>query len=165
MLYAGRMRRTLLVCSLAAAGCITGMGYSMVDQVTNAAREYNNDVRWGRWEQAAEHVPRDRRARFVEKRTQLDDVLEIADFELVNITIDKQKETAQARVDYTWTLKDRGIVEKTTTKQAWERHDGVWVVSTETRVKGSPLSLFDEPQGTTARLGTVVTTSTDKSSR
>jgi hypothetical protein len=136
----------------ALAGCITGMGYSTVDQVTNAAREYNNDVRWGRYEQAATHVPKERRARFVEKRTQLDDELEIADFELVNIVIDKQKDTASARVDYTWLLKDRGIVEKTTTRQSWERRDGVWVVAAETRVKGTPLSLFDE------------TTATDRSS-
>jgi hypothetical protein len=136
----------------AVSGCIAGMGYSTVDQVTNAAREYNNDVRWGRYEQASTHVPRDKRARFVEKRTQLDDELEIADFELVNIVIDKQKETASARVDYTWMLKDRGIVEKTTTRQSWERHDGVWVVAAETRVKGAPLSLFDE------------TTATDRSS-
>ena len=143
----------LLFSSVAASGCITGMGYSTVDQVTNAAREYNNDVRWGRWEQAAVHVPKDKRARFVDKHTQLDDLLEIADFELVNIVIDKQKESAQARVDYTWVLKDRGIVEKTTTRQTWERHDGQWIVQQEIRVKGSPLALFDEqprpPRATT----------------
>lgn len=131
---------------LALPGCITGMGYSTVDQVTEAAREYNNDVRWGRYEQAAMHVPKDKRQRFVDKRSQLEDVLEIADFELVNIVIDKQKETASARVDYTWMLRDRGILEKTTTKQSWEKKGGQWVVDTETRVKGSPLSLFDEPE-------------------
>jgi hypothetical protein len=160
--------RRIAICSLVAlgvalgvalAGCITGMGYSTVDQVTNAAREYNNDVRWGRYEQAATHVPRDKRARFVEKRSQLDDELEIADFELVNIVIDKQKETASARVDYTWMLKERGIVEKTTTKQNWERRDGVWVVAQEVRVKGTPLSLFDEPP----RPPATETTATDKS--
>lgn len=153
--------RLLLFFSVAAlSGCMTGMGYSTVDQVTNAAREYNNDVRWGRYEQASTHVPKEKRARFVEKRTQLEDELEIADFELVNIVIDKGKETAMARVDYTWMLKNRGIVEKTTTRQSWERHDGQWVVATEMRVKGSPLSLFDEPP----HAARTETTSTDKSS-
>jgi hypothetical protein len=128
-----------------AAGCMPGMGYSTVDQVTNAAREYNNDVRWGRYDQAAEHIDREHRDRFVERHTSLDELLEIADFELVNIEVDKKKQTAQARVDYTWTLKNRGIVEKTTTKQAWERHDGSWIMAHETRVKGAPLVLFDEP--------------------
>jgi hypothetical protein len=154
------MRPTLLCAVLGLSGCITGMGYSTVDQVTNAAREFNNDVRWGRYEQASVHVPRDKRQRFVEKRTMLEDQLEIADFELVNIVIDKQKSTASARVDYTWMLKERGIVEKTTTRQAWERRDGQWIMSSEMRVKGAPLSLFDEP----ARQATT-TTDTDKSDK
>jgi len=126
-------------------GCIAGMGYSTIDQVTNAAREFNNDVRWGRYDQASIHVPKDERQRFVDRRTALEEELEIADYELVTIDVDKKKETASARVDYTWTLKTRGIVEKTTTRQSWERRDGQWVMATETRVKGSPLILFDEP--------------------
>jgi hypothetical protein len=155
------MRRLLIVSAVVLVGCIAGMGYSTVDQVTNAAREYNNDVRWGRYEQAATHVPSDRRARFVEKRTQLDDELEIADFELVNIVIDKKKETASARVDYTWLLKERGIVEKTTTRQSWERRDGVWVVAEEVRLKGAPLSLFDEAPRA-AKVTAAGSTATDK---
>jgi hypothetical protein len=129
-------------------GCLGGMGYSTADQVLNAAREYNQDVRWGRYDQAADHVPKGERDRFVERRSALEDNLEIADFELVNITIDKKKQTAVARVEYTWTLKDQGIVKKTTTKQAWEKQGMQWVVSKETRVKGSPLVLFDEPAKT-----------------
>ena len=127
------------------AGCMPGMGYSTIDQVTNAAREYIEDVRWGRYDQAADHIPKDHRDRFVERHTSLEEDLEIADFELVNIVVDKAKQTATARVDYTWTLKNRGIVEKTTTKQAWEKQDGHWIMASETRVKGAPLVLFDEP--------------------
>lgn len=129
-------------------GCLSGMGYSTADQVLNAAREYNQDVRWGRYDQAADHIPKDERERYVERRTALDDNLEIADFELVNIVIDKKKATAVARVEYTWTLKDQGIVKKTTTKQSWEKQGQAWVVAKETRVKGSPLVLFDEPAKT-----------------
>jgi hypothetical protein len=126
-------------------GCMAGMGYSTIDQVTNAAREYNNDVRWGRFDQAAKHVPSDTRQRFIDKHSNLEAELEIADFELTNIEVDKKKQTATARVDYTWSLKTRGIVEKTTTKQKWERRDTEWVVASEERVKGAPLVLFDEP--------------------
>ncbi len=142
------MRRFLFPAFLLLSGCLGGMGYSTADQVLNAAREYNQDVRWGRYDQAADHVPKGERDRFVERRSALEDNLEIADFELVNITIDKKKQTAVARVEYTWTLKDQGIVKKTTTKQAWEKQGMQWVVSKETRVKGSPLVLFDEPAKT-----------------
>jgi hypothetical protein len=126
-------------------GCMAGMGYSTIDQVTNAAREYDNDVRWGRYDEAAAHVPSAERQRFIDRHASLEDNLEIADFEMTNVQVDKKKDTATARVEYTWSLKTRGIVEKTTTKQHWERRDGDWIVASETRVKGAPLVLFDEP--------------------
>ena len=127
-------------------GCIAGMGYSTMDQVTNAAREYNNDVRWGRFDQAAKHVPGDVRQRFVERHSSLEDDFEMADYELVNIEVDKKKQTATARVEYIWSLKTRGLIEKTTTKQKWERRDMEWVMASEERVKGAPLVFFEEPK-------------------
>lgn len=134
-----------------AAGCFAGMGYSTLDQVTNAAREYNNDVRWGRYDQAAKHVPSTERQRFVDRHSSLENELEIADYELTTVEVDKKKETAMARIEYTWSLKSRGIVEKTTTRQKWERRDGDWVVASEERLKGAPLVLFDEPKKTDTR--------------
>ncbi len=141
------------------AGCFGAMGYSTIEQVTTAAREYNNDVRWGRYDEAAKHVPPDVRQRFIDRHSSLDDELEIADYELTNIDIDKKKQTADARVEYTWTLRRRGLVEKTTTRQRWERRDGDWVVAREERVKGAPLVLFDEPEKKTV---TAAATRTDK---
>ena len=135
----------VLCLSLLLSGCMAGMGYSTLDQVTNAARQYNNDVRWGRYDQAAEHVPAAERQRFIDRHASLEDDLEIADFEMTNVQVDKKKQTGTARVEYTWSLKTRGIVEKTTTRQHWEHRDGEWVLASETRVKGAPLVLFDEP--------------------
>ncbi|MCU1276941.1 MAG: hypothetical protein JWM53_487 [bacterium] len=131
--------------------CLAGMGYSTMDQVTQAAREYNEDVRWGRFDKAAKHVPNDTRQRFIDKHANLEEDLEIADFELTNIEVDKKKQTATARIDYTWSLKTRGIVEKTTTKQKWERRDSEWVVAAEERIKGAPLVFFDEPARAAAK--------------
>jgi hypothetical protein len=136
------MRPLLL---LFAAGCIAGMGYSTRDKVTEATREYNSGVRWGRYEQAAEHLPKDRRHRFFERHKALEDELEIADCEVVNLDIDTKKQEATARVDYVWSLKRVGLVEKTSTDQTWRKIDGEWRLSSEVRVKGSPLTLFDEP--------------------
>ncbi len=127
-------------------GCIGAMEYSSLDQVTIAAREYNQDVRWGRFDKAAKHVPVDTRDRFIAKHSNLEDELDIEDFEMSGIEVDKTKKTATARVEYTWSLKARGIVEKTTTKQKWERRDSEWVLASEERVKGAPLVFFDEPK-------------------
>lgn len=125
-------------------GCFANMGYSTLEQVSNAAREYNNDVRWGRYDQAAKHVATSDRQRFIDRHASLEDELEIADYEMTDVQVAKNKKTATARVEYTWSLKTRGIVEKTTTRQSWERHDQDWIVASEVRVKGAPLVLFDE---------------------
>jgi hypothetical protein len=140
------MRFTPVV--LLAAGCLAAMGYSTLDQVTTAAREYNNDVRWGRYDQAAKHVPVAERQRFIDRHASLEEELDIADYELTTVEVDKKKQTALARIDYTWLLKSRGLVEKTTTRQKWEHRDGDWVVASEERVKGAPLVLFAEPPKT-----------------
>ena len=130
---------------VALTGCIGAMEYSSLDQVTIAAREYNQDVRWGRYDKAAKHVPVDTRQRFIDKHANLEEDLDIEDFEMSGIEVDKTKKTATARVEYTWSLKTRGIVEKTTTQQKWERRDSEWVLASEERVKGAPLVFFDEP--------------------
>jgi hypothetical protein len=128
------------------SGCIAGAGYSLRDRITEAAREYNDGVRWGRLEQAVVHVPAERRERFVNRHAQLEDELEIADCEMVHLEVDAKHERATARVEYLWSLRRRGLVEKTATDQDWVRKDGQWVVDREVRVKGAPLVLFDEPK-------------------
>lgn len=137
----------LALCAVASAGCMFD-GYSTRDRVTFAARQYNEDVRWGRFLQAAAHVPKDRKDRFLEQHKNLDDDLEIADYDMTGIEIDKsdkKHEKITAHVDYTWTLKSTGLVRKTSTTQEWEEKDGTWYMAKEERVKGTPLALFDEP--------------------
>jgi hypothetical protein len=129
-------------------GCITGMGYSSEDRVMSAAREYNEGVRWGRLEQAADHLRKPERDRFYDRHKILEEELEIADCEIISLTVDKSDKKvtrATANVEYTWTLKHVGLVEKTTVLQKWEEVSTSWVLVSETRKRGKPLTLFDEP--------------------
>jgi len=137
-----------IVClALVLAGC-AGSGYSTRDKITQAAREYNDGVRWQKWEQAASHIAKDERTRFLERHQAYEDELEIADYELVAIDIDKsdkKKDKATARIDYTWTLKRQGLLQKTSTLQRWEEGSDGWVMCSEERLRGAALPLFDEP--------------------
>jgi hypothetical protein len=134
------------------SGCMAGMGYSTRDRITEAAREYNEGVRWGRLEQAAAHLQKEQRKKFYERHKSVEDELEIDDCEVVSLDLDKSDKKvnrAVARLQYSWILKRVGLLEKTATEQKWEERNGDWLLVSETRTKGSPLMLFDEP----ARLG------------
>jgi hypothetical protein len=129
------------------AGCITGAGYSSRDRLTDAARDYSSSVRWGKFDTAASHLPKEERVRFLDCLGRLEGELEIADYELVSVDVDAGRGRGTARVDYMWSLKRRGLVEKTSVEQVWTRTDGQWLLASETRVRGAPLPLFREPSG------------------
>jgi hypothetical protein len=130
------------------SGCISGMGYSTEDRVTAAAREYGQGVRWGRLEDAAIHLKAEQKKRFYDRHKEVEDELEINDWELISLDVDKsdkKKTRATARCEYQWTLKRQGLLQKTSTEQKWEELGGHWVMLSETRTRGKPLTLFDEP--------------------
>ena len=132
---------------LALSGCFIFTNYNAKERLTVSAREFNDDVRWSRFEQAAAKIPADKRQQFIDKHRALEDELEIADYELAGVDVDKSDKKmtrATARVELTWTLKRRGLLEKTIIQQSWEDRDGGWVVVKQERMRGSPLTLYDE---------------------
>ncbi len=137
--------RLAFVAALLASGCMVGDGYSMRDRITAATREYNDGVRWGRYDRAVQFVPDVKRAHFIERHKTLEEELEFADCEVLDLDLDKKKARAVSHVEYTWTLKREGLLKKTSVEQVWVERDGRWVVDSETRTRGSPLPLFDEP--------------------
>lgn len=141
--------RPLLFLSLAALTGLTGcleMAVSTKDKIVNLARQYGDDIRWSRIEVASRTVGAARRAQFVEQHKALEDDLEFADFELLDVEVEPKQQKAISRVDYTWTRKRQGLLQKTTTEQTWEYQSGNWVLTKESRLRGAPLVLFDEPR-------------------
>jgi hypothetical protein len=139
----------LSLVALLFSGCMMGMGYSTKDKITAAAQEYNDGVLWGKLEQASLHIKKEQRNRFWEKHKALEDDLELADYEMVGLDIDKsdkKHDRATARMVYTWSLKTEGLLRKTNTEQKWEETNGDWIMMSETRTKGAPLTIFEEPQ-------------------
>src|SRR5262245_29337966 len=123
--------RLLAVLALCASGCVFAAAYSTKDRFLQVAREFNEDVRWGRIDEASQKMSGDMRQRFYDRHKILEDELEIADQEMVALEIDKSDKKltrANVKVEWTWSLKRRGIVERTTTKQAWEERGSTWVL-------------------------------------
>ena len=116
----------------------------MKDRVTEASKKYTDGVRWNRPEDSVSYLPKDEQHAFVDRMSAMEDELEIADAEMMQLTLDKKHDRATARVSYTWMLKRHAIIEKTNTEQTWVEKSGKWVMIHEVRLRGAPLPLWKE---------------------
>jgi len=138
------MRGPLLaLLPLVFAGCVTE-GYSLKDRFKEAQQKYNNGVHWNMLEDAVPYLPKDDQHAFVERMSALEDELEFSETDCVQFDVDKKHDKVKARMVYTWSLKRRGILEKTITEQTWKDVDGKLVMVREVRRRGSPLPLWKE---------------------
>jgi hypothetical protein len=128
------------------SGCMA-MDTSPRERLVLAQREYTDGIRWSRLDDSVQKLPADKRVGFVDRHKALEEDLEVADWDLVSIDLDDKSKvrTAKVRVQYQWILRNQGIVRKTTTRQDWEDRDGKWTLVREERVRGTPLTIFDEP--------------------
>lgn len=139
------MRPVLLAlfATLVLPGCFAE-GYSMKDRVTEAARRFNDGVRWNKVDQSVDYLPKEERQTFLERMAAFEDELEFADSEMTSLDVDKKHDKATTRMTYTWMLKRHGLMEKTATMQTWKEKQGKWQMVREVRLRGAPLPLWKE---------------------
>lgn len=141
----------LAALALLLVGCI-GAGLSDRDRLKMALEEYNDGLRWGKVEAACAHLPVALRQPFAERFQQLSGELEVMDYEVQRIEWDRKAGTARVRIDMNWSLKRRGIVERSVIEQKWqEAGSGSWIIAEQRRVAGSPVPFLDEPPPAAAR--------------
>jgi hypothetical protein len=109
-------------------------------------REVNDGVRWNRLEQATAHMAVADRRHFADRHAPLADELEVTDYDVTRIDIDQKHDTATVIVDVSWSMKRRGLLERTVVEEKWALHGGDWMLTRESRLRGSVLPLYDEPE-------------------
>ncbi len=129
--------------ALLLAGCAGG--FSDRERLVDAVRDFNNGVRWGRGDVAGTRMVPEEVKRFADREAALADEVEFADYDVTQIDFDQSHEKATVRVEVAWSAKRRGLLERTTVAQSWERRRGEWLLAKQTRVKGARLPLYDEP--------------------
>ena len=122
---------------LVLAGC-AGTGQSAGERLLNDVRAFHEDLRWRRFDDAAELVPPASRERFMDDREALDDDLRIDDYEIERTKMVKEG-VAEVQVRYTWHLDTRGTVHETVVEQRWERIGRGWLLFAEDRKRGEPM--------------------------
>ena len=101
------------------------------DDLGNATKLYNDDVRWGYADKAAEFVDAQSRPPFVDWRTNLDKTLKLSDVHVG--TIEFPKDSKEATVLVTWTFyRMSELTEQTkTVTEHWFQKDFRWFVRYE----------------------------------
>lgn len=128
------------------AGCLS-VGLTDRDRLKMALEEYNDGLRWGKVEASCAHLPVAARQPFAERFQSLAGELQIMDYEVQRIEWDRKQGTARVRVDVSWSLARRGVVERSVIEQTWkEAGMGGWIIAEQRRIGGSQLPFLDEPR-------------------
>lgn len=127
---------------LGAAACVTP-GMQRKETFTRLAREFNDDVRWGRYASAAQSFPPDEARLFLERVKLAGPDLEIADQDVTSIQF-ASDEAATVVVKFDWFSKREMLVKSTTIEESWKYLDGRWRVVSQKRVGGDRFPLVPE---------------------
>lgn len=130
-----KLLRLLPPLTLAMAACAGGTSSS--DQLTRHVRNYNEDVRWGRYFSAAELVDGEARGDWLDEHRRWRRDLRIADYEVVDSI--RTGETARVLVMVVWYRMNDSVLRTTMLAQRWEREGSRWHLAAEDVEDGAPL--------------------------
>jgi len=137
------MRGLALLCL--AAACAMTPTQRREETLMREARSFNDDLRWGRYEQVNLSLPPDDAALLQSRATALGDDLTIGDYEVTSINFAKGSEAATVVVKFDWYSKRFNIVKNSTVEQRWEQREGRWLVVKQRRLRGERFPLIPEP--------------------
>ncbi len=139
----------LLAASLSASvvapmGCMAPV-QRREDGLTKAAVEYNNELRWGRYEQLARFLTPEESQALLVRKHDLGEDFAIADNELGLVKFQPGSEKATVVTEIAWYDQRRAVVNRSTIEQRWEWTNGRWMLATQHRVHGVRFPLVPEP--------------------
>jgi hypothetical protein len=94
------------------------------EDLLDTSLQYQEGLRWGRYEDSAAHVPPAAREDF---------------YEVIRVKIAKGKDGAQIQVKYTWHLDSVGVVHETVVEQTWEQAGRTWLITEEVWKRGEKM--------------------------
>jgi hypothetical protein len=126
------------------SGCMTPT-QNRQDALVRITHEYNDGMRWGRYQDVTRHLAAEEAQKFVARTGTLDDDFEMADDEVTSITFTDGGTRAEVTVNFTWYNQRRSLVRKTLVGQDWRFSDGRWMCVSQRRLRGDRFPLIPEP--------------------
>lgn len=139
------MIATLLLGALALAFSCATPAQNRRDALVKIAREYNDGLRWRRYQDVTPHLSADEARAFLARAGALGDDLQMADQEVSSIRFEEDGLRAAVIVQFTWYNQRRGLVRTTTVAEDWRYGDGRWICAAQRRVSGDRFPLVPEP--------------------
>ena len=138
------MRAVLLSLVLGLAAC--GGPQRDSDTLKESILNYNEGIRWERYESAATSLPPKVRSEFVDEMDQRAKDLNISQYDIVRVDKPTRK-TAKVHIKVAWYKDSEGTLRETHALQTWERHGKTWWMMEETRLRGDEMpGLLDAPR-------------------
>lgn len=125
------------------SGCITP-GQQRQDTLLRLSREFNNDLRWGRYDTAVAHFQPAEAQRFLKRVDLVGEELVIADHEMTSIKFEEPALKARTVAVFEWYTKRDPVLRKTSVSQDWLFEEGVWRVTKQVRLRGPRFPLVPE---------------------
>ena len=139
------MRRLGILLALLMTGCAMAPTQRREDSLIRDARQFNDDLRWGRYDTLSASLTREEAPLFMARVNELGDDLQIADFEVTAIHFGPDSQSASVTVTFQWYSKRASMLHATVLDQHWEFRAGHWVVALQRRVHGDRFPLVPEP--------------------
>ena len=131
--------RTLWLVTLAACAALPRNNELLGDQI----REYNEHLRWERFDRASQFIPAKDRASRVDEWDERAHEVKITGFDVVKV--DRHGDEARVQVKVEWYKTSDNTVHETQAVQTWERRGKDWLVVDETRLRGKEMPGLPEP--------------------
>jgi hypothetical protein len=121
------------------------------EKVRDAAHEMADSLRWNRMDIAVQRVAPAYQQRFAEARRDWGRVIQIADAELVSLTMGENRSEAVSTLAVRWYNQRTMTVREAVLQQKWTRLKGGFYLVEETVVHGDPNLLASPPKPLTER--------------
>lgn len=125
------------------AGC-GSLSPHPTDPLDDSVRAYNDSVRWGRYEVAANFISPKERAQFVDDADERSKDLRITQYDVVQVERTSAR-AANVHVKMEWYKLSEGTLHETHAKQTWEQRGRAWLMVQEARVRGHEMPGLPEP--------------------
>jgi len=132
--------RAALLAALAALGCVVACGVAEGprEKLKHTAFQFNEGLRWGRYQEVLPRVDPEARDHFMEQHKEWGSTIRLSNVEPVQYVIAEDDMKAAITVQFTWYRVDEMVEHVTQTVQYWERRDGEWVLIAEEHAGGVP---------------------------